>query len=389
MGSAVIGVLGVIIGALLTTALAVQLEARARRRAALGASRLLAAELRNVRAMVANTAKHGQWWTSPLPTSAWEAHQINVAAELESSTVDGLSKCYATLGTLNSAAGHDSPREAEPPVDTASVVGAAVKAAVEAAHIRDLTRLSAEGLEPPRDKLVVVPSDEPSPDQEPQLSDRERSALVSLDDVIGESILELDGTARRLFRAKSRVRTLAPVIGSLLLAGLVLLLVVPRPNPTPESVGQAIAEELGEGVVAECDAAGDDWACLVTQMASPSAPGKTCTLTSATSAGAPGVVTAAAQSDARGVVTAAAPASQACAAAFQAEFEATEDGDEIVVVPKPAEEADPGGQPGTSDSPAPEAASEPAWVSEVMALSKREPPIEEAPAKSLWKRIFG
>ena len=56
MTSAVIGLLGVIIGGALTTYLARQNERRNRARAALGAGRLLAAELRNVHASSASRA---------------------------------------------------------------------------------------------------------------------------------------------------------------------------------------------------------------------------------------------------------------------------------------------------------------------------------------------
>lgn len=80
MTAALIGLIGVIAGALLGGLVNAWVERRRQRTAAWVAARLIAAELDVVERRVSSAIQNKNWWPGELPTNAWKAQLANLAS---------------------------------------------------------------------------------------------------------------------------------------------------------------------------------------------------------------------------------------------------------------------------------------------------------------------
>ena len=357
MSSALIGLLGVILGAGLTTYLTTLNERHIRARAALGAGRLLASELRNVQSRLGVAVDTEKWFTIPLPTATWTALQVSVSAELPFELVDDLSKTAETVLILNRAAGLDVPER--------GLSGGGLPP-------RSLTDDEVAFLEEQRERVGWLIQE-----LEAELSKLDVKPRPSSHDPKAMPLWRRTG----LTLASHRNRAIAYVAALGLIAAATYAF-IPRPNPTSESVAQALVEQLGPEFVVDCDSAGGDWVCHVAQLMT--ADGGPCALTPPTGTSGSHVTTQQlAASPGTALQTNLSSGRSVCQVVDEASFAASldENAGMVQVVPQFPRSANPDGQP-----PAPLSGdSTPQWMLEARALSTREPPIERSRA-SVWMK---
>ena len=277
---------------------------------------------------------------------------MTVAAELPLEMVDSLSKTAESVLTLNRAAGFDTSDDADQ--EGGGKPSSKQLSHNEARFLREqqshVGRLIQE-LEEALPRLDVKPRTQP---QHPKETTRWRRVSLVL---------------------RRRRKWVVGYAAALVLVMAALYALVPRPDPTSDSIAEAMSEQLGPGFVVDCDSAGEDWVCHVAQLLSPA--GNRCELTTAgSSAGAP-------QSTQEWAMAALSTAAPACEVAAEADFDASLDKDDDVIelVPR-LEEPAPVSDTQASASPEEEEKT-PQWMLEAWVLSTREPPIEKSRA-STW-----
>jgi hypothetical protein len=337
MGSALIGVLGVIIGALLTTALTIQRDTFNRKRGAIGAGRLLASDLRNTRTILGVAADTGRWFEAPLATNAWQAYSVQVAADLPD-VVYKLARTYEILRNLNAAAGFGP---AEPDTQLAQTGGTPPPPQGGTPPVASWRRRVAHRL-PPRGH---TPPATPRANRPDALNNRQKALLLQHKKEIGSRIQELEDAIRELDEAigplaRKRLWRSTGWVAAAAFVAFSIFALLPRAQLTPESIGQALieqldVEQLDDEFVVDCDTAGNDWVCHITQF----------------------------QADGSGTVVA------------EADFDAThvQDQNTIVLTPQPEQT-----QPDPPDEPAEQ------WELVTRELSTEDPPITEPPVVSWW-----
>lgn len=221
MIAAVVGLIGVALGALLGGVVNVWVEARRRRKLAYAAGLVIAAELDVIRVrMESGKSKGGaEWWSGDLPLQAWQAHMSELAAcgvpasegdeDAEPDLLTSLSKTYASIDRWN------VNRTSQP-----------------APIVADL-------------------------DRDIELFGRVRSRLLAY-------VNRLSGPLRV---ATQRRVTVGAIVVALLL--VIWLLLIPRPDVTATTVASALQTRLGSSQLVACENSNDHWFCIDYHLTEP------------------------------------------------------------------------------------------------------------------------
>jgi hypothetical protein len=329
MVAAVIGLLGVLAGAVLAGVVSFRVERRKQVLAAFRAGRLIAAELSTNRRLLQNAPKQKQWWTAELSNSAWTGHRSELATDVGEELLEKVTLAYGLIDTLTHM------REA------AQAPGAEVSGRSS----------SADDAVPTERQLTVIKRG----------ADQLEETRTNLDDWLHEIEREQQlqqRWRRRMLRVASGV--LAAAVAALLIL-LVFYAQVPRVELTTSSVATVLQEKLGDRTAVECDTSGDDWTCTVYQLAQSR---DSCPATRATSA-----------SQSVSMLAAAEPAGQPTDCAIpvtsRTRFSVAEENDNLVAVP---------------DQPMDPASKE--AMALIMAMEELEP-LKDPPRQTWWERFWG
>lgn len=98
MTVALIGLIGIAVGAVLGGLIQLWVEARKRHRAAHTAGLLIGAELDVITGRLESAKPNGgRWWSGNLPSEAWKAHRSELAADVDPQLLAKLSKIYTNV----------------------------------------------------------------------------------------------------------------------------------------------------------------------------------------------------------------------------------------------------------------------------------------------------
>jgi hypothetical protein len=101
MSVALIGLAGVLLGALVGGVINSYIESRRRLVAAQAAGLLIAAELATAERRIASAIKDGEWWKDKLPSDAWQASAKELAVGIRRTLLGRLYDVYTLLGMWN------------------------------------------------------------------------------------------------------------------------------------------------------------------------------------------------------------------------------------------------------------------------------------------------
>jgi len=101
MNAALIGLLGVVAGALLGGVVNQEVERRRRRARAGVAGRLIALELGVAARRIRSAQQSGQWWTGSLPSAEWDKHREDLALDMDPAVLDRLYDGYVIIDRRN------------------------------------------------------------------------------------------------------------------------------------------------------------------------------------------------------------------------------------------------------------------------------------------------
>jgi hypothetical protein len=214
MTAALVGLLGVIAGALLGGVVKSKADRRLRRVEVVATARIMAIELRSTAFTLRTVVTSGEWWVGELPVRLWDARSLAVAYDLDEPKLGEVENTYRLLRNLN----------------------ASTRSIRQAGYPRELTEKTKSRLSDCATKAEDAAS----------VLNRGQSDLLS---------------KRQHERLRMNVGLIVAAILALVVAGSLLFQTVPdRSEP---AVSHALETALGTGYLADCDAAGNDWACQV------------------------------------------------------------------------------------------------------------------------------
>jgi hypothetical protein len=220
MTAAIIGLLGVVVGALLSGVASDLLERRKRRATALAAARAIATELRVAHAKFESATKpvrSPSWWVGIPVTTAWQGQLSLLAAKAPNKVVDETARAYAQIESWIGER------------DAANAAGA------------------------------TAPSDQQRTELNALLGNLE-TAIVLLDCFVSSP----PGKRRR---EVIRIAISAAVV--LTVFAFLTMLFLPRADVTASTVAAAVERLEGPSSFVECDRAGSHWDCDVTHLSRP------------------------------------------------------------------------------------------------------------------------
>lgn len=226
--TALIGLIGVVIGGLLSGLLNTLLARSQRLGDALAAGRVIRAEL-EVAAKKLSTpglTTPPAWWVGMLPTGARQAHFADLAARAPDDTIEEVATAYALIESWNAER---------------DVIGAQTVASARALAVALR----------PGDAASPEDEDAPTPAQITELS-ANAASVEHAREKLREFLTAPPGALGRAVRRNS---------GALALITLIAVLLVPLHNVNAETVAAALEKSYGDTTLAECDRAADDWEC--------------------------------------------------------------------------------------------------------------------------------
>jgi hypothetical protein len=114
MSAALIGLIGVVAGALLGGVVNSRLELHKRRTAALASGRLIANELASIESRMRAARNTNEWWEGKLPDEMWVKHAKALAVDIRSSLVDdNLAVVYRNIAIWNESKPSETPKQNE------------------------------------------------------------------------------------------------------------------------------------------------------------------------------------------------------------------------------------------------------------------------------------
>lgn len=217
MSAALIGVFGVVAGALIGSAISIFVQRRQQVLTAARSGRLVAVELDRVVSLMEPTITEGLWWTRPLPSGVWQSHQIEVAAGIDDNLLKVLEEAYDIITSLNTQ---------WPP--------------------------SASRAKP---------------------DDKQKQQLIKSQNYFRATRNRL---SKRLITptryGRNAIRSFIVIIGVLVLALIVLLAIasfVPRVETSPSAVASALQSKLGPDEYVGCASRPGGWRCDVHYLSAP------------------------------------------------------------------------------------------------------------------------
>jgi hypothetical protein len=213
MPEALIGLIGVVAGALLGGVVSATVGWSKRRTQAAAAGSLIGSELEAVRTRMQGAIDEHQWWLGDLPTEIWAKHRGQLAFAMRHSDLDRLAAAYINV--------------------------------IDAWNLR---RHAAEDSEKLSDETIA------------QLKTAKDEDLAKVKRIVTEYLAEQLAPARKIGRVVA-------VLSAALLAGVVAdAAFVPRVDLTSTTVADAIQSKLGQQYAVECAPAGGNWLCTEYQL---------------------------------------------------------------------------------------------------------------------------
>jgi hypothetical protein len=271
MATAVIGLVGVIAGALLGGLFSINVDRLKERRRAIVAGRLISTELGTIGERMRAAAKKGYWWAADLPTEAWKTqrdslavlHGINRSIDL---TIEKVPETAPTAAGQVSKSSEEHSENQSASADDAPTTATSTTVLIELAE----TYATVESWN--GDRAASVPTAPPG-------SSAPVGAIVlpaeKINTELSESAQEVDKAQTALNKALAKVdtpfrRALGPwgvLVAWLIGAAVVFLLGVAafaqRPDLTAETVATTMENYYGQSTLVTCDPAGIDWTCTV------------------------------------------------------------------------------------------------------------------------------
>jgi len=243
MTVAVLGFIGVVVGALLTGVVAYVVERKKHRNRARVAARLLALEIRVARKRILSAAAARSWWAGELPTAARSEQLSDLAFGLDLSNaelrkIDGAYVIIESWNLERDASGSKALTETQ-----------REELAVDAGELEKVIKWLTEELRQP------LPAGEGRIAR--WLSSRRGIAARWL-----SRLVRWQGTRNgRIARSLTLLFLLAAVVA--------FELGVPREDLDSTTVAAAVQSQLGDRVFVDCNPRGDGWACMVHHLSAP------------------------------------------------------------------------------------------------------------------------
>lgn len=203
---ALIGLIGVVAGALLGGLVRVLVDRQRQQLRARVAARLIAAELGVVVRKLQSAVKTGGWWAGELPTQAWRGHLGDLAVVVSNADLNSVQAAYESIDTWN-----------------------ADKVAANKPNSDELSRYQAS-FGTVRDRLI-------------HLSSPARSGLMVV-----------------------VARWAMLVVAFLAAIGLLNAILAPRAYLDSAAVAAAVQSQFGNRVFVDCTPAGAEWSCSAHQL---------------------------------------------------------------------------------------------------------------------------
>ncbi len=276
MTGALIGLIGVIVGALLGGLLTFGVEASKRRKVAYAAGSLIATELTIIiNRLMSAFPESGQpeRWQGSLPTTAWDARAADLVAYGIPAQIPGkpepvdpkveelaMPEPIGPSPLLDQAAPDQAAPDQAAPDQAAPDQAAPDQAAPDQAHTDLLTKLGV--VYATVDRWNNAPKD-----AQPRRSDliRDIKAFSSVRGDLQRYTRSLEGRGRTSFRRVASV--LIPIV---VLVIAVFLLATPRADVTSDTVAAALQNHLGSADFVHCDSSGvGDWQCVDHHLSEP------------------------------------------------------------------------------------------------------------------------
>jgi hypothetical protein len=307
--AALVGLLGITVGALLGGLVNYEVELRKRRATAKAAGLLISNELTIVLAKMSSAVKSGDWWQGALPTKAWDTHVHELALEVPDRVLSDLTAAYGSIARWNA----DSPIGSGSPEDD------------------DRRGLPVTIPAAPPSVPAPPPPDPATPPPPPFDLGRLQKALEGIETAKGS----VDQAVRWLvpLRVEQAARRWSMLIAAVAAVVALVLGVVALASAAvsedvvanEQAVAAALRAELDPEMLVDCDARDDDWRCVVHEL---SEPRESCL------AGAGG---SSAAREPGGQRLAAAGQTPRCEIEPPVTYEADRDGNEVTFVPSAAD----------------------------------------------------
>jgi hypothetical protein len=226
MNAALIGLLGLVVGALLTGVTTLWVEGNKRRKSAAVAAYLIAGELGRAQGRVDSALKADpkQWWLGDLPTSAWQERLMELGFKASPDLLQNLSDAYVIIDRLNVDRGLG-----EMPETTAT----------------ELQNTDLPAIKIVKDKL---------------------------DGIAGSLAVKREWRLTR--------RWGFGIAAAIIVVVALIALIVPRPDVNSNTMAAVVETWSGSHSLASCNPQGVDWSCNVTRL---SGPRSACELSASTS----------------------------------------------------------------------------------------------------------
>jgi hypothetical protein len=268
MAIAVIGLVGVIAGALLGGLVSIYVDHLKEGRQALVAGRLISAELGTIKERMLGSAHSGRWWASDLPTEAWQTQRESLAAlravnRSLDATIERAVQPSTTQGVNPASQSRIQPRPTATSttvlIELAKLYATVVtwngdRAASAAARVRRHSVPASVSHSAAVALPVQVKSDISA------TADAVERCRQYLDTALGEISTRLE---RRLARWALLVGVLIILVAG---AGLGVASFAQRPDYTSETVATSLENYYGPSTLVTCDPAGIDWTCTVSTL---------------------------------------------------------------------------------------------------------------------------
>jgi hypothetical protein len=237
--AAVIGLVGIIAGALLAGLLTIEVERRKRQKLAWIAGRMISSELKVVRTRVKSSVPEDSlatWWSGMLPTDSWKAHAGDLAPAVTRNRFGQLAVLYADIGAVDV-----SRKIAETKIEAERANGETPSGAVIDPERQTLSEL-AENIEMTRTELANDLGEPKNPRLTP-------------------------GLLQRIFDFSFLI--VAPVL--LFALAALFVFVIPQPDVNATTVSMALESSLAPTALADCRPDASDWSCNVYKLSAPRA----------------------------------------------------------------------------------------------------------------------
>jgi hypothetical protein len=101
LAAGIFGVVGVLVGGVITAGFEMLRERRATRRGRLTAARLISAELSHAHDAIGRAVENNAWWQDPIPTDAWRERADALIADVEVTDWRDVADAFRAIARAN------------------------------------------------------------------------------------------------------------------------------------------------------------------------------------------------------------------------------------------------------------------------------------------------